>query len=227
MFGIAGIIKSPLQRFRGLSVGIVIFIILIFLYINAGYVYGQYVEQVTFIMGLYFMMLLMALAYTKGHPATLGSNETWTNFIYGFVFTAVPLLFITIGVPYIFQVSSVLEFPLAAFSLAAFGFGALHGLVKAYIEEEVFRNLLPKAGKLGDVISNILFGAFHLAVLVTIRGYAITEIMLPVAVLVILGLGWAKMRNGFGIMGSTGSHFAWNIFAMGLLVNVLVPGVVA
>ena len=114
-------------------------------------------------------------------------------------------------------------FPQASIE-TALGFGALHAFVKAYIEESVFRDALPKAG-LGDVISNVLFGMFHLAVLTTVGGLTYLQALLPITVLIILGLVWAGVRNIYGIMGSTGSHFAWNLFAYGALPRIFMGGI--
>ncbi len=212
------------------STGLIIFLLIMFMYIGADLFYGVYVEQVRSIITIYLIFYLFSYMYTQKKPSTIEvaeqkSYEGWTSFIIGFLGTAIAL-FAIIGIsPWLLQMFTNIEIPIGAFSIAALGFGALHGFIKAYIEEEIFRNQLPRAG-FGDIWSAIIFGAFHLGVLFAIRGLTLSVIWFPVLVLIFLGLGWAIMRNYIGIMGSTGSHFAWNMFAMGILFSVISGGIV-
>jgi hypothetical protein len=107
----------------------------------------------------------------------------------------------------------------------AFGFGFLHAFVKAFNEEVIFRQILPIVAGLGDIISNVLFGIFHIAVVISqlsLLKMPVTfwTVAAPVGILVVLGFLWAKIRDRFGLMGATGSHFAYNLGVMQLLPKV-------
>jgi len=113
------------------------------------------------------------------------------------------------------------------------GFGLLYAFVMAFDEEAVFRYLLPKVAGLGDIVSNIFFGLFHFFVLyaetsILLDAGKITEIMqwsiitFDVITLVGLGFVWAWMRDhAGGIIGSTGSHFAYNCAKYGVLTALM------
>ena len=92
----------------------------------------------------------------------------------------------------------------------ALGFGLFHAFVKAFIEETVWADILKKRiGKLGSAIT---FGLFHLAVTFTVGGIN----FIAIAMLMILRFIWDSIHDRYGIMGSTGSHFAYNSFVMGM-----------
>ena len=100
----------------------------------------------------------------------------------------------------------------------ALGFGFLHAMVKAFNEELIFRDALPSiiGGKAKllyvDIVSSVAFGAFHFAV----SGAS----LLVMAFLSVLGFIWSQVYRRFGLMGSTGSHFAYNLAALGVLSKV-------
>jgi hypothetical protein len=222
-----GLLK-PFVGFRrkALNVGIIILLIQLFLLIAADYIYGQYAEVVRSILIVYFFMFVLTRVTLGGRPSTLSPKESWSSFLIMFVFTSVILLVGSIAFLNFQSSANLTEAIPAAVGATALGFGALHAFVKAYIEEDVFRNALPIHAGLGDIISNILFGVFHFAVLVNVRGLGMIQAIFPIVILVILGLIWSRVRNGFGIMGSTGSHFAWNLFAFGVLGKIFTGGLV-
>ena len=195
-----------------LTVGILVTLIQLFLYINADWIYGPYADQARNVLLAYFILTTVVLASFAVKLPTLDVGEKGLyNFFVGFVLTSVFMLLIP----------KALQARLASIETTAMalGFGLLHGFVKAYNEEIVFRGILPKAlggGLYADVLSNILFGLFHLAV----TGASLPAIFL----LSILGMIWAFIRNRIGLMGSTGSHFAYNLGVMGVLDKIFSPG---
>lgn len=227
---ISGLLK-PFIGFKMhlINVGVVVLLLQLFLLLGADYIYGAYAATVRNVLIIYFLMLLLARVYTGSRPAVMSGKESWYSFILMFIITSVVLLTLSM-VPGVLTTAELTVVIPAAFAgaigITALGFGALHAFVKAYIEEDVFRSALPIRAGLGDIISNILFGVFHFAVLVTVRGLTPVQALLPIAVLIGLGLLWSRMRNGFGIMGSVGSHFAWNLFAFGVLGKIFTGGLV-
>lgn len=215
----------------GLSVGIIIMIMMLFLWINADWVYGPYSGVVRTTMTIYFFAFLLGYTFVNKTPKSLAGDESFWNFIIGFGGTSAVLIGITALIGS-FSVRAALSEPfIATITIAGIGFGLLHAFIKAYIEEDIFRWVLPKLAGLGDVISNILFGIFHFSILVSMTIPAMitagtltdmgmlnwTYALLPVGVLVGLGMVWSQVRNVFGITGSTGSHTAWNMWQLGVL----------
>ena len=95
--------------------------------------------------------------------------------------------------------------------------------IKAYVEESVFRNFIPNfmlmANKFKYVIANLLFGLFHISVsMLRVAAGVITYADLPliIGMLVMLGFVWTYAYKTGGIMLATGSHFGFNIVALGL-----------
>ena len=211
-------------RAKAMNVGFIILLIQLFLWISASYIYGEYAETVRNILIIYFFMFLITRVTLGGRPAGMSPRESWSGFLLAFVFTSAILLALGFASG-LFEVASLTEVTPAAVGVTALGFGALHAFVKAYIEEDVFRSALPQAAGLGDFVSNILFGLFHFSMLMTVGGLTLETIWLPIIVLISLGMIWSVVRNHFGIMGSTGSHFAWNLFAFGALTSIFVGGV--
>lgn len=203
----------PFRKKGAFSIGVVVVLIWLFLFTQAELIYGQWAIQVREIFTLYIVMfLIFASAYRKGMP---GRNEGLKSMI---PFGIMAVLTLVIAIPFSWVVTSASM----EFVTIALGFGLLHSFVKAYIEELVFRYYLPLVVGLGDVLSSILFGLFHLSVTYMTGNPAPVQ-----TILLLMGLGyfWSLVRRlfqsqgiGAGIAASTGSHFAWNLVALGLIV---------
>lgn len=210
-----------------LATGLIIIILQIFLWTNADLIYGSFAEPVRDVMLIYLVMYAVVWAPLKHSPLTFtAGRESFWNFVFIFIGTSAFLLLITVLPGITGLIAATSGQVVAAASVAGLGFGALHAFVKAYIEESVFRDALPRIGGLGDIWSSVLFGLFHFSILITFSGLAVLEAVMPMIILMALGYFWSKMRNGFGIMGATASHFAWNLFAMGVIGFVFTGGIV-
>ena len=239
---ISKLLKTPFIAFKKskLNVGVAIVILWFALLLGADVMFGPYAEVATSILYIYFFMYLLMWVTVGTRPSTISvGSEGWVNFLIGMLGTGVILLVgLLIFAP--FLSSAALVIIPAQIGIAALGFGALHGFVKAYIEESVFRDALPIKAGLGDIISNVLFAAFHGFILLgatiptQVSAGKLVDLgaanwqyaIIPLITLFVLGLGWAKIRNVWGIMGSTGSHFAWNLFALGILGKIFTGGIV-
>jgi len=186
------------------------------------WVFGVYADGVKDVIVIYFLVYLMALATYATKPPTLSKDFTSLfHFIAMFAATALIMVVIPKGI----------TGTLASFELVriALGFALLWGFVKAYIEEIVFRWVLPKVAGLGDIVSNILFGAFHASVLfanatIMVKSGTMTSVqvipyvLLGASILGILGYAWSKVRDTqFGLMGAVGSHTGYNLAVLGVL----------
>lgn len=227
-------------RPKVLSAGVIIMFSMLMMWIGADYIYGAYSPIVRNIMTIYFFLFTITYVMVNKTPKIIeGSGESLSNFALGFFITALPLFFLFSAIGILGQTANIVEPFIATITITGIGFGALHGFVKAYVEESVFRWAIPKHAGAGDILANILFGLFHFFVLigVTIPGLILagglvdlgamnfTYAIVPMMVLTVLGLFWSQVRNHFGIMGSTGSHFAWNLFALGVLPIIFIGGV--
>ncbi len=210
------------------SVALFVVLVQIFLLFNAQAIYGDFAPLISEVLTIYliaFAVVLVALGLTP--PTAERPISALLNFI---------------G---LFAITTVIVTPFAAFIvessfeiiILALGFGMLHGFVKAYIEEVIFRFAIPTAlGSTPDnpklsagVISSVLFGFFHFGVLTaTASGLITASILAPdlfwtfviqnTLILTALGMVWWFIFNRFGLMGSTGSHLAWNLIALGIFV---------
>lgn len=206
---------------QNLNVGIIVLIIQLFMFISADLFFLDYAQQVREILIIYFILYLMVWVTLGGRPVGIDRKETFYSFLLGFFLTSAVLLIVFLPQAHTAALTEVM--PQASIA-SAMGFGLLHAFIKAYIEEDVFRVALPRY--FGDIISNILFGIFHLSVLMTIAGLSLLQAILPVCLLVVLGFIWAYIfRNNFGKMAAVGSHFAWNLFAYGILSVIILGGV--
>lgn len=213
---VSGIFQQLLKKPK-ITLGVFILLTQLFLFINADYVYGPYAPAARTTLQIYFVLLGITMAaFAAGLPKI--PIESIVNFFLMFLLTSGAVLLLQ---PFLGGTLSSFEN-----IRLALGFGFLHAFVKAFNEEVVFRFILPITAGLGDVISNIAFGFFHLAVIVanlTAQGLAVSyaSVLLPVGLLMLLGYLWAKMRDRFGLMGATGSHWAWNLGALGILKGAL------
>lgn len=235
--GVTGFLRLPFIPFKRVSVGTLVLLVQLFLWISADAVYGAFAEAVREVMLIYFIMFALGWVGQKIRPlqfSTGTGRETFTNFLFIFVITAAILLPLTatgiVSGVLLRVTSGQFFFTAGAITITGLGFGALLAFVKAWIEESIFRDLLPRIG-FGDIASNILFGVFHLSILITftIPGLITQGVLVdlgannfihalaPVLVLTTLGFVWARVRNGWGIAGATASHTVWNLFSMNAL----------
>lgn len=210
---------------KKLNVGVIVLIIQAFMWISADFVYGQYAAMVREVLLIYFILFLIVRVTLGGKVSTVRPGASWASFIIAFILTSVAVMAFGLigGAAEVASLTS--HIPQAAVGVSALGFGALHAFVKAYIEEDVFRAALPRMAGFGDIISSVIFGAFHLSILI-MQGMILQLALIPMAVLVVLGMVWSQVRNHFGIMGAVGSHFAWNLFAIGVLFGIFTGGLV-
>ena len=200
------------------SIGIIVAVIQVFLLINADFIYGEFVNQVRFVLTLYFFLyLIMVSPLGKKLPTFTQGPQAIQNFIIGFIITAAVMTVI----PLFLVKASSLEF--VTLSL---GFGLLHGFVKAYIEEIVFRYALPIAFGFGDIISSILFASFHISVIVLSGAAGLGfDMVFRFILLFALGMIWSFTRNRLGILASVGSHFSYNLFVLGAIPSFFGVGI--
>lgn len=223
---------------KSLSAGVIIMLAILFMWISAESIYGQYAEMVRNTMMIYFFMFLITYVFANQPPKSLLS-EKLSNFLIGFFGTGAILLLVSWIIGGLAPAAFLSEPLIATITITGIGFGVLHAFVKAYIEESVFRWALPKLFGLGDILANIAFGLFHLSILLMITipnmiaagnladigAMNYTYAIYPVFILIMLGLIWSQVRNHLGIMGSTGSHTAWNMFALGILPMIFLGGI--
>jgi len=191
-----------------IAFGIIIILIQLWLYINADYVYGAYSSTVRNVMLAYFILLAILSPFVIKILLGIGIQDV-PNFSIGFVITA--LIMFAIG-----GAVTLLTGEVEKGLTLALGFGLLHSLVKAFNEEVIFRGVLPSIfGKslYSDILSSVLFGVFHVAVT--------NASLAGIVFLIGLGFIWSQVRNHLGLMGSTGSHFAYNLAALGVLPKIL------
>jgi len=192
------------------AVGIAIILLQLWLYINADYVYGPYASIVKNVMLAYFILLALLSPFVIQILMDIGFQDV-PNFSIGFVITAIVMF----AIGSITVITGEIEGGLTL----VLGFGLLHSFVKAFNEEVIFRGVLPKligGTMVADVVSSIVFGVFHVAV-TGASWYAIIFLS-------ILGFIWSQMRRYIGVMGTTGSHFAYNLSALGVLPKLLGGG---
>ena len=208
-----------MNRPKGLTIGLVVLIMQLFLWVNVNWIFGGYAPAVEKTLLLYLLMQALTLAVYGGTLGTDRPSEGILNFIIGFSVTSMVML------PLVFVAPGVTAF-LASFEIvvAVVGFGMLYAFVKAYVEELVFRDILPLRAGLGDIPSSILFGLFHAsALMLAIPPKTGMEIIMGFVVLSCLGYIWAKVvRDRIGILGATGSHCAYNMWILGILASLFV-----
>lgn len=203
------------QKLKNLTLWVVL--IQIFLFLAAEWIYEGFAPTIRNVLAAYFFLLLLGL---QVGGANIGELKLYSAmpFVLGFAVTYAILYAIGPGVTGNILLGQIENVKIAA------GYGLLHGFVKAYIEEVIFRWVLPFKAGLGPILSNIGFGLFHVGVL-AIQGTPLTgAIFVPVMILTGLGFAWHLLAwkvnifgKPLGIMGSTGSHYAYNLFALGAI----------
>lgn len=188
---------TPTSKF---TLGIAIFGIQIFLLVNAGALFGSQAGVVKDTLLIYLVMQLGVMAFSQG------KTRIQTNFdqLYNYLFL---LLLGSIGltlVPFVIEgwgLSTSATIAAIVMQLA----------VVVPVEETVFRDVLPDY--MGDLLSSVAFGFFHLAVY---------DASIPLMVVAMgLGLVFALIRERFGIAGAMGAHAAWNLKALGILDQLI------
>jgi len=191
----------------GLTVGVVIILITLFMWVNAPALFGSMAEQAKNVMGLYLVMLAVILAAFQIKMPTL--NYDITSLIY-FVIGFGVTVFVMLIIPVNFKAM------LASFELiTAVSLGFLYAFVKAFIEEVIFRDILPLKVGIGDVASSILFGVFHFAMLWSL-GATLPVMIAGMITLSLLGYIWSQVRQRLTLMGAVGSHFGYNMVVLGV-----------
>jgi hypothetical protein len=186
-----------------------VFIAVMLLMLGSDMIYGEMAMQMNTVMQIYMMMLLFAaVKFTKTEHKAEMAAQALPSFMFLFISS---ILIMSIVGPMIqgVLVASTLE---ASIQLA-FAYGLMHAFVKAYVEEEVFRGRLVVL--LGEVGQAVAFGLFHFFVLFMILGWSP---MLFASMFWLMGLGylWGKVEDRWGLAGSTGSHFGYNLVVMGI-----------
>lgn len=189
--------------------GLFIILAQIWLYVNADAIYGAYSGMVKATMLAYFILMIPLSPVIYQQYMRIGIQDI-PNFAVGFVATSIVMLVLG-GL--VALVTGEIEQGLTL----ALGFGFLHGFVKAFNEELIFRGAIPQMlggqNVYSDAISSLAFGFFHFAVS---GGDLVIMVFLSG-----LGYVWTLARRSIGVMGSTGSHFAYNLAALGVLDRVV------
>lgn len=190
------------------AVGLAVILIQIWLYINADAIYGPYAGMVRNTMLAYFLLIAVFSPFVMKSLLRLGPQDL-PNFTIMFILTSAVLMIVP-------AVTHLVTGEIEQGLTLALGFGFLHSFVKAFNEELIFRDVLPSIMGNGmvasiyvDIVSSLAFGVFHLAV---------TNVnILAMLFLSALGFVWSQVYKRFGLMGSTGSHIAYNLAVLGVL----------
>lgn len=192
--------------FSGLGLGAILVFLTLYMFVRADFLFGEFADLARNVLLTYIILGITILAATQSKfPLFQTSPLVFGYFFIGFIIT----FFLVSVIP-----DSVTSATLASFERVGIAFGFLWAFVKAAWEEIIFRGVL--AGKLSTGIyatfaigSNILFGFFHYGILgVTFWGAVF---------LAMLGVVWTLMTRRLNLMAAVGSHFAWNMAALGVI----------
>ena len=204
-----------------MTLGVALLVMMLFLYVSSDWIYGVYSELVKNVLVVYFFLFVMIHA-SLGTPISLLNADilSVSYFSVGFILTVIFMYPLAMVLP----AGVLASVETVKLSL---GFGLLHGFVKAFIEEDVFRGVL--LSRIGLYPSNILFGLFHVGIIIMTKssmGQAITltSVAAPVVVLVLMGFIWSYLAKRFNLMAAVGSHFGYNLGVLGLLPKVVGVG---
>jgi len=185
-----------------ISVGLVVVIIQMLMYVNASAVFpAEYVDSAKSMILLYAIMTFAFTTVTGVLPSDIKRPFIGEMMLFFATF------FLFAGFMYVlpFQTGAHM-FQIIPGSLAiALPFMLLFAFVVGYTEELIFRGTLPAF--LGDVVSNVLFGVFHL--------FAYSGNIWSILIAIAFGFGFAFTRDQFGLMGAVGMHTAWNLKILG------------
>ena len=192
---------------QGIIITLAILVVWLFLWFNTSWIFGAYASQAKDTLSVYFIGLALSLAVLNS-PLPEIKMTAFNIFMFPVAFIATTIFATTI-------ISALVPTAmLASFESVKVmaGFGILYSLVKAFIEEVIFRGLIQKYT--GNFIQAGLFSIFHVSMLWTkFTGFGIISAFI---MLFILGYIWGETAKHFGLFASTGSHTAWNAFVMGI-----------
>lgn len=193
---------ANILRVATISVGVIILLLQLFLLTNAEKIYGNDAPKARKEIEFHLFLQMAILSAFAIPLPTINVNPTsFINFIVGFTIFSVVVLIIPKFIPSM----------MGSVAVTALGYGIIHSFVKAYTEEVVFRAILPSVG-LGTILSNVLFGVFHL--LATDANIA------AMLFLTALGFVFTFFKRYLGTMGAVGAHVAYNSWVMGILDKV-------
>ena len=181
------------------SLGLIVLLLQIFLFVNSSLVYGAAAEVIRDSLVVYILMqAFIFAAFDKKLPTVSLSAGSVRLFFMSFAIAG--LFFLLLPVVILGGIEDI---------IVGLGFGIFHAFVIAYTEEVIFRWVLPIQLKLGDLWSNVLFGLFHLAVY--------NANIVAVLFAIVLGFVFSAIRARFGLMSSIGVHTAYNFKALKLI----------
>lgn len=198
-----------MKYLSNINLGAIVIMITLFLWLGADFFFGKGANAASRVILMYLIMLMsIIIVFRTEMPNIILNSQSLVIFIITGTITAIGL-------------SAVPKLFLSSFEpIVAISFGFLYAFVKAFIEEVIFRWVLVR--KFNPVIASLLFGAFHFGVL-AVFGTPFTTIIVAVTFLSILGYGWYLLSNWYGkgnpigLMASTGSHFGYNLVALGVI----------
>lgn len=199
---------------KKLSIGLIVVIIQMMLYVNAGAIFPQpYVEQAKSIILLYMIMTFAFTLVTRYIPPEATKPfipELMTFFVSFFIFAGLLYALPLQTGSHIFgswnQIKPVggVIFQIETIKIAL-PFMLLFAFVVAYTEELIFRGVLPKF--LTTIGSNLLFAVFH--------WYAYSGNLVSILIAFIFGMIFSFVAEKFGLMSAVGMHTAWNLKILG------------
>ena len=214
------------MKLNKISIGLIILLLTFFMFFSTSFFYGEYAPSVEKIYIWYLIFAIGIVAFIgKTFPTFKQNPKEFANFAIFFVIT----LPVALGFSYLLNLKSSIET-----IMLIMGFGFLHAFVKAYIEEGVFRGILMRT-PLGFWGQAGVFGLFHFAMLSMTAGVLVSAGTLAAAsvpifvisnalLLTLLGAVWGLVYLRYGLMASTGSHFAWNTVAYGIITASMLTG---
>lgn len=192
----------------GLTLGVTVLILQLFLFISADWVFGAAAVTAKEILLIYFI-LQVAVYSTMGIPEIFYKplSELKTVFLY-FILTVIVASFLK---------HTIIMGMMASFEplRAVAGFGFIYIFVKVFTEETIFRDILPK--QVGHRVAQLLFALFHIAILSVKFAPSIAQMLIGLVFLYVLGSIWYRIYISGGAPASIGSHAGWNSIAGGLI----------
>lgn len=207
-------INAVISRIGRIPIDIYVMLMLFALVLGSDVAFGDKAPFMKDILYMYlFLFLITRTTLQRKSKAYFPLSQAIFNFAAMFIGTAILMLLLPS------QVTALLiQGSFEGSVIFAASFGVLYAFIKAYIEEDIFRNrLVTVVGAKGQAV---LFGLFHFFVLFAVFGFSYM-LVLPVLMLMGLGYIWSRVHDRFGTIGSTGSHFAYNAAIMGILPRLL------
>jgi len=214
---------------RAVPLIVIIILIHIFLIFNADLAFGVLAETARNILLTYLLVVAAITAIFDVKPFSVQVGAIGLQyFMIGFVMTSVALILVS-------PLFTATTAGSISTLVTAVSLGFMYAFVVAYDEEIIFRDLLPKKLHIPDIVAQPLFGLFHAAALSAVLSQRIAAgavqeamfwplLLLGFVTLTALGFIWAAMRDRITIYGSTGSHFAYNLFSYGILFTLIGVG---